>query len=226
TPPTSLGKVFGVEAAIIAGAVESPGISQISKQYDPNSDIAALPHAWLLAGISVPFGVSIELNFLPSVDVQDIKMSHNSLAVKWSITDQFFAGLPFDWSIRSYYTKSELSYRQTIVNGSFPGSITSDVGFENTMVGGDSMIGIDFGIVEPYAGVGFVNTKGELRASAVTATPYSIFDDGVSQSLSSKQNSARLIAGMTLHLTALKVGVEYSRLFGVNRVSAKLGLAF
>ncbi|MCJ8275798.1 MAG: hypothetical protein HRT44_12250, partial [Bdellovibrionales bacterium] len=90
TPPTSLGKVFGVEAAMIIGGTESPGVESISQQVDPQSEVKYIPHAWLLGGVSVPYGVSIELNVLPELDIEGLEMRHTSAGLKWSITDQFF----------------------------------------------------------------------------------------------------------------------------------------
>ena len=226
TPPTSLGKLFGVEAAVIVGATESPGIEQLSKQVDPSSDVPYIPHAWLLGGVSIPYGVSVELNVLPELDLGDLKMSHTSVGLKWSVTDQFFKNLPFDWAVRTYYTKSEISYQQTVSNPSFPATSNVNVSFENTMIGGDTLIGFDLSVIEPYVGLGFVSTDGELSGVAATSTPYSLFDDLTSRSKSSKQSSERIIAGCQFNLALMSVGLEYTRVFSINRLSAKLGLKF
>ena len=226
TPPTSLGKVFGIEAAMVVGLTESPGVQSLSKSIDPQSEIKYLPHAWVVGGVSVPYGVSIELNILPELDLQDIKMKHSSVGLKWSVTDQFFKDLPFDLAIRTYYTLSEVSYRQSVTNPSFPATTTVDVSFKNTMIGGDTLLGVDLGIAEPYFGVGFVNTKGKLAGVATTATPYSLFDDLSSREKTSSQDSVRLIGGMQVHLASINIGLEFSRVFSTNRLSAKMGLQF
>ncbi len=226
TPPTSLGKVFGVEAAMIVGLTQSPGVKEISRSVDPNSEIEYLPHAWLLGGISVPYGVSVELNILPELDLQDLEMKHTSVGIKWSLTDQFLEGLPFDLAVRTYYTTSEVRFRQTVSNPSFPATSDVDVSFKNTMIGGDTLIGFDLSIVEPYLGLGFVSTDGKLSGVSATNTPYSLFDDVSSREKSSKQDSARLIAGAMFHLAMLNVGIEYSQVFSTSRLSAKLGMQF
>ncbi|MEM7647249.1 MAG: DUF6588 family protein, partial [Pseudomonadota bacterium] len=210
TPPTSLGKVFGVEASLIAGVTESPGIQEISRSVDPNSDIEYIPHAWILGGVSVPYGVSVELNILPEFDVEGLKMSHTSVGLKWSITDQFFKSLPFDWALRTSYTRSEISFNQTVSNANFPATSDVSVSYENTMIGADSFFGIDFGIVEPYFGIGVVDTDGQLAGSSTTGTPYSLFDDTTSQEKSSKQTTSRLTLGCQFHLAAFNIGLEYS----------------
>lgn len=226
TPPTSLGKVFGVEAAMIVGLTESPGVRSLSQSIDPESDIGQIPHAWLLGGFSVPYGVSVEINMLPEVDLQDLEMKHTSVAVKWSVTDQFFKNLPFDMAIRTYYTTSEISFRQTVTNPSFPATSSVDVSFKNTMIGGDTLFGFDLGVIEPYAGIGFVNVDGRLSGASTTETPYSLFDDLTSQQKSVKTDSTRMIAGLRINLLAFNIGLEYSQLFSTSRVSAKMGLQF
>ena len=226
TPPTSLGEVFGVEAALIVGVTESPGVERISQSIDPESDFPYMPHAWLLGGVSIPYGISVELNILPEIDVDGFKMSHTSAGLKWSVTDQFFKDLPFDLALRTYYTKSEISYQQTVSNPGFPTTSNVDVSFENTMIGGDTLLGFKFSVVEPYFGAGFVSTNGTLSGQSTTSTPYSLFDDQQSREKSSIQESIRLIAGAQFHLAVMNIGVEYSRVFDTNRYSAKVGLQF
>ncbi|MEM7646811.1 MAG: DUF6588 family protein, partial [Pseudomonadota bacterium] len=189
-------------------------------------EVHYLPHLWLLGGVSVPYGISIEANFLPSLDVQNLDISHMSLAVKWSVTDQFFKNLPFDIAVRTYATKSKLGFSQRVSNLSFPATTDVDVSFENTMIGGDTLIGLDLSLIEPYVGIGYVQTSGELSGTAATSTPYSLFDDLTSRSKKSEQNSTRFIAGCMFHLTAFNVGLEYTNLFATHRLSAKVGLQF
>ncbi len=226
TPPTSLGKVFGVEAAMITGLTESPGVKQISQSIDPQSDVEYLPHAWLLGGVSVPYGISVELNVLPELDLQDLEMKHTSVGLKWSVTDQFFKGLPFDLAVRTYYTTSEVRFRQTISNPSYPATSDVDVSFKNTMVGGDTLLGFDLKVVEPYVGIGFVRSKGELSGVSTTSSSYSMFEDMSSRQKSSEQESARWIAGAQFHLAVLNIGLEYTQVFSTRRLSAKLGMQF
>ena len=72
TPPTSLGKVFGAEVAAVAGVMESTAVERISQEFDPDFEFAYLPHAWLLGGFSVPYGVSVEVNFLPDLEIEGL----------------------------------------------------------------------------------------------------------------------------------------------------------
>ena len=226
TPPTSLGKDFGVEVSVIGGVTESPKINEITKRESPDTEVPYIPHGWLLLSVSVPYGISFEVNYIPEVDVDGLNLSHTSGAVKWSITDQFFKGLPFDWAVRTYVSSSEISFSQTLNDTPAPGQTSNvAVGYENSMVGADTSIGFDFGVVEPYVGLGWVNSDAELSALVTTSFPYSIFDEGGERRSLSRQ-STRFLAGMQLQLPLLKFSLEYSHVFSVSRYSAKVGLAF
>ncbi|MCC6137185.1 MAG: hypothetical protein IT287_01015 [Bdellovibrionaceae bacterium] len=224
TPPTSLGKIFGVEAAVIAGAAEIPGVESISKRFDPTLDIPYAPFAMLYGAVSVPFGITIETNILPSTDVSGLDLSHYGAALKWSLTDNLFSGLPFDLAVKTFYSKSEIGFSQTVANGG--PSINVDVGFENKMSGADLVFGLDFIVVQPYVGAGYVRSSSDLRGVAAADPSYSLFVDNVSESKHTSVSSARLIAGCQFNLAMLKTSVEYNNVFGNNRLAVKLGLAF
>lgn len=224
TPPTSLGKVFGVEAAIIAGAAEIPGVESISQRFDPSIEIPYAPFAMLYGAVSVPFGITIETNILPETEVSELELSHFGAAVKWSITDNFLESLPFDLAIKTFFSKSEIGFSQTVTSGG--PAINVDVGFENTMSGAELLFGWDFLVVQPYVGAGYVNSRSDLRGVAAADPTYSLFVDNVSESKSTSVSSARFIAGCQFNLAVLKTSVEYNNVFGNNRVAVKLGVGF
>lgn len=222
TPPTSLGKIFGVEAALIAGAAEVPGVEQISQRIDPTVDIPYAPFAFLYGAVSVPFGITIETNFLPEVEVSDFEMSHYGIGVKWSLVDSILPDLPFDIAVKTFYSKSELSFTQTIPS---PTTVV-DVGFENNMFGVETVLGLSLPLVQPYAGVGYVSSRSDLAGSAQADPSYSLFVDNVSQSKKTTVDSMRYILGCQFNLAMMKMTLEYNRVFDNNRLAAKLGFAF
>ncbi|MBY0385602.1 hypothetical protein K2X05_10645 [bacterium] len=222
TPPTSLGKLFGVEAAMIAGAAEIPGIEQISKRIDPTIKAPYAPFAFLYGAVSVPFGITIETNLLPQIDINDFEMSHYGAGVKWSLVDSILPNLPFDLAVKTFYSKSKLGFTQTIPS---PTTVV-DVGFENNMFGVETVLGISLPMIQPYAGVGYVTSHSELRGVAQADPSFSMYLDGVSQSKKTTVESMRYIVGCQFNLTALKITLEYNRIFDNNRIAAKLGLAF
>ncbi|MCB9073780.1 MAG: hypothetical protein H6623_09170 [Bdellovibrionaceae bacterium] len=224
TPPTSLGKVFGVEAAVIGGVSAIPGIEAISKRQDPTIKMPYAPFAVLFAAVSVPYGITIETNLLPKIDVSSLNLQHTGIAAKWSITDLYWQNLPFDLAVKTYFSKSEIGFSQIVNNGS--GNINVDVGFKNTMQGAEALFGWDFLVVQPYVGGGFVTSRSELNGTATVDPSFSLFVDNVSQSKKTSVSSARWIVGCQFNLTVLKASLEYNNVFGNNRLAAKLGFAF
>lgn len=219
-PPRSLGKIFGIEAAVIAGLAEIPGIESLSKQADPSSDISLAPFAWLYGAVSVPFGITVEANLLPEMEVGDIDLQHYSLGAKWSITDVLLTDvLPFDLAVRASYSTSGIEYTQRL------GGNSVNVNFDNNMFGLDALAGLDLLVVEPYVGLGMVNSDSDLEAFAPGFPAVSIFADG-SRSKSKSVSSARIIAGCQFNLALLKLGLEYNHVFDNSRYAAKVGFAF
>lgn len=222
TPPTSLGKIFGVEAAVIAGAAEVPGIERISQRIDPTVDIPYAPFAFLYGAVSIPFGITIETNLLPTIDVSEFEMSHYGLGVKWSLVDSLLPDLPFDLAVKTFYSKSELGFTQTIPS---PTTVVN-VGFENNMFGVETVLGISLPLVQPYAGVGYVTSRSDLSGTAQADPSFSLFLDNVSQSKKTTVESMRYILGCQFNLAMMKMTLEYNRVFDNNRLAAKLGFAF
>ena len=79
--------------------------------------------------------------------------------------------------------------------------------------------------MEPYLGLGYVTSDAELVGNVQTVLPYSIFDGG-GTSRSLKESSLRILAGVQAQLPMFKLSFEYTRVFDINRFSAKMGLAF
>ena len=93
TPPTSLERILALRLSVIGGVSESKKINELIKEkIRERSSLHS--HAWLLLGITVPYGVNVELNYIPEVDVSGLNLQHTSAGVKWSITDQFFSDCP------------------------------------------------------------------------------------------------------------------------------------
>lgn len=222
TPPTSLGKIFGVEAAAIVGAAQVPGIESISKRVDPTAKIPYAPFAFIYGAVSIPMGVTIETNLLPQVKVSGFEMSHYGAAIKWSLVDSILPNLPFDLAIKTYYSKSKLDFTQFIPSP----ATTVNVGFDNSMFGAETVFGVSLPLLQPYAGIGYVNSQSDLSGIAQTDPSFSMFADNVSKSKKTSVSSARYIVGCQFNLANLKTTLEYNNVFGNNRLAAKVGFAF
>lgn len=218
SPPTK--SLLGVQAAIVGGVAATPGIHDISKRIDPNSNINYAPFAWLYAAIGLPAGFTAEANILPSFKSNGLELSHYGGALRYSLTEQLLPMLPFDLSVRTFYSQSKIAFTQYIAPG------TVNVDFSNKMMGAEALFGVNLLFVEPYVGMGFVRSNTELVGASTVDPTFSMFVDNVSRSKATSINSSRVIAGLQFNLTILKIGLEYNNVFGTNRYAAKVGIGF
>ncbi|MDB2426037.1 hypothetical protein N9W41_00670 [bacterium] len=216
---TPLGDVFGLEMALIVGAVNTKNLDALTKAEDPTASFEALPVVNLEAAMSFPMGITAELNYLPSFDADGTKFDRMSLGVKWTLTQNLLK-LPFDLAVRGYFSKVSLSFTQSFTD---PAPTTADITFDDTITGVQAIASKSFGIVEPYAGLGFAKADGKLSSSTS-----SIFAPGFTLDTSAKAapTSVELLAGAQFNLFFFKAAVEYASLFGSSRMGAKLGVAF
>lgn len=223
TGASSLGAVFGVEVALVGGLTNTPEINRLSKSVDASADVGRLPHASLLAAVSVPLGFTGELLMFPSVSVGDIKYQQFGGAIKWTATEALV--LPFNIAARAFITKNEISFKQTLNNastGNVPVEVT--VAQENSQTGLQLLVSPNLPMIEPYAGIGMVSAKGKVNMTG--ATTGTIFGFTSAQSAESSPTSTQFLIGVNANLLLLNLGMEYSRAFGTDSYNAKLGFKF
>ncbi|MCC7403620.1 MAG: hypothetical protein IT288_04400 [Bdellovibrionales bacterium] len=221
---SALGAVFGFEFGLVGGVSSTPGIDKLVKETDPNADAAGLPHAGLIAMFSVPFGVTVEANIIPSFGSDEFKFSNTGIGVKWTMTDAVLS-LPFSLAVKGTMTKTELDF-ETVINNASTGNIpvNSKLNMSGTTTGLAAVISKNFLFFEPYFGLGMVSTDGDLK---VTGTG-TIFDTTLTtgQSAGAKNSGSHLFLGAELGLLFFKLGVEYSKLIDADRYTAKLSFYF
>ncbi|MCB0383920.1 MAG: hypothetical protein KDD43_00905 [Bdellovibrionales bacterium] len=221
---SALGAVFGFEFGLIGGMTSTPGIDKLVKETDPNADSAALPHAGLLVQFSVPMGVTVEANLIPSFGSDDFKFSNTGIGVKWTMTDSILS-LPFNLALKGNITKTELTFK-TVINNASTGNIPVDskLEFSNTSMGLAAVISKNILFFEPYFGFGFINSDGDLKVDG-TGT---IFDTTLTtgKSAGAKNSGTHMFLGADLDLFILKLGLEYSKIIDADRYSAKLAFSF
>ncbi len=225
TGASTLGTIFGFEFGIVGGLTNTPDINSYSKQVDAAADISRLPHASILAAVSVPFGFTGELLLFPEMSVGDVKYQQFGGSVKWTATEALV--LPFNLAVRAFVTSNKLSFEQTVSNastGGVPANMT--VTQENSQMGLQLLASPSLPFVEPYIGVGTIKATGNLKVSG-TATG-TIFDPTftTSQSAESSPTSTQLLLGVNANLLVAKIGLEYSRAFGTDSYNFKLGFGF
>lgn len=223
SPASSLGDIFGVEVGIVAGATESPTIEKISKEVDSTADVGALPHAGIIAGLSVPGGFTAEVNLIPERTTSGLTFEHTSFALKWTITNSI--PLPFDLALRLHGSSSTLSYADTINNDSTSNTdVDTNISFETSSYGANLSASVNALILEPYAGVGIVKTETDIKTSASTSVDIFTFSDA--ESYNSENDGTHYFMGANVNLFLLKLGFEYGKVMDLTRMTFKLSAYF
>lgn len=213
TGASALGSIFGFEIGLVGGLTNTPEINRLSKQVDASADIGRLPHASLLAAVTVPMGFTAEALLLPSVSVGDIKYQQFGGAVKWSTSPDL---LPFNLAVRGFLTRNEVSFTQ-LQSGS-----TITVTQENSQYGLQLLASPMLPFIEPYVGIGTVAAKGKMSYTGSS----SIFAFTTAQSAESSPSSTQFLVGVNANLLIMNIGAEYSRAFSTDSYNLKLGFRF
>ncbi len=214
----TLGNIFGFEVGVLAGVTDSPEFKKLVKEVDSSKDIGYIPHANLIAQLTIPFGITGELALIPETDISDITISNYSAAVRWTFGD--LVGLPFDLAVRGHFSSNEISYKDTL-----SGSVESTVSFETSTYGAQLLASFSaLPVITPYGGVGFVSASTDAKVEGSGT----IFDTTftTSQTAKSDNSSFHLTAGLNVSLLILKMGLEYSNMFDTNKYSFKLAFGF
>ena len=173
--------------------------------------------------MSVPFGLTAELNFIPETEISDIEFKHTSFALKWTFTNQI--PLPFDMALRVHGSSTQFSYSDTINNSSTANrNVDTNIAYETSSFGFNISGSINALVFEPYAGIGYVSTETDIGLSA--ATSVSIFDFTEAGNYTAENSGAHIFLGANVNLFLMKIGFEGSSIMGVNRYTFKLSAYF
>ncbi|MAF77569.1 MAG: hypothetical protein CME63_03410 [Halobacteriovoraceae bacterium] len=221
---SSLGSVFGFEVGLVGRMTDAPRIKKIVQEQDPDNDFDSLYDAGLMAQVSIPFGITAEMIYLPEVDLSDLKANRTSFGVKWTMTDGVLA-LPFNLALRAHYSTSDLSYSDVINNSSTGGmDVNSVIGIKSKSMGANVTASFDLLVFEPFVGVGYVSSDTDINVNASGGSNIFTYTD--SQSASSKSSGLHYFAGAQVNLLLFKIGAEYSNVYGVDRVAGKISFGF
>jgi hypothetical protein len=223
-PASSLGKIWGLEFGLMAGATQTPEIDRVSKIYDSTSKISALPTAGFIGGVTIPFGISAELNMIPTVKTSSLSLRNMSYALKWELTS--FAPLaPFNLALRVHGNNGELSYANVINNASTSNQdVLTTVAWKNKSTGYNIEISKKLLFIEPYVGYGKVNSITDIGLSGSTSV--SIFSFSSASAYQASNSGNHFFAGLNLNLFILKIGGEYAQIMGNKKVMGKLSFYF
>jgi hypothetical protein len=223
-PPSSMGSIFGFELGVVGGLTQSPGINQQVQRVSPSTNAGTIPHAGLVAAVTVPGGITVEGMYLPKLTAAEFSYQQYALALKWTMTDGLFL-LPINLAARGFYSKSMLEFSQTLtdpvstfqvpVNGTNDTAVTGVQLFLSPKL---------IPIIEPYAGVGLLSANGTLTTSGPTAA--TLFSFTSNTSASSGSRSTQIFAGVDVRLLLIGLGLEWSRAFDTDSYTAKFSFKF
>ncbi|MDZ4661732.1 MAG: DUF6588 family protein [Pseudomonadota bacterium] len=221
-----LGKIFGFEAGLMGGTTNIKRIEQLIKSNDPNADAPkSLPHAGLIGVVSVPFGITLEVNTIPQLKSENSQFGTVGAALKWTMTENLLSALPFDLAIRAHTSKTNFDFNQ-IINNASTGNVPVDtkIKFEDSVSGAMLMLSKNFILIEPFAGIGTIKATGNLRMEGTG----DIFDNSftVGQMAETTLSGSHTVFGININLFIIKFGLEHSRLFDTERTTAKFSFYF
>lgn len=216
TGAASLGVAFGLEAVVVAGTTNTPKLNQISLA-SGGGELKSIASAGVLLAASIPFGITFEYLMLPSLNTSGITLSGNSMGVRWLMND-LIPILPVNLAVRLNTSNANFGFSQDI-NG-VTGSIASQTGVNEVSL----YLSPKLPVVEPYVGLGLLTSQGKVDFSG-TGT---IFDTSLTTGNSAQSNisSTKMVAGVSIWLPFLSLGVEYVNQFGTSGYGAKFGISF
>lgn len=242
TPASQVGNkvlpFLGLEVGLIAGLTDSNDIEKIVKREDPGSDFDSLYHAAISVQGSTYWGLGFELGFIPNVEVADVSFKNWNVGLKWTMTDLFreegIANWPLDFALRASWTRTRLRYSQdlTVSVGAIRESTPVELTFRDTIWDVGVLASREFfGFFEPYIGLGVAFADADLNAVAKPDARLSVIASAAGiaaeQTVSSNPSSMNIQVGAQMSLLwALRVGAQYSNVFGGDSWTFKLAGAF
>lgn len=214
-PASSHVDIFGLSFGVVAGVTSTKKVKdQISAV-----TINQIPAGDIYVGLHGPFGLALELGFIPALDVKDITLEQYGGDLKWTINKVFFGDiLPFDIALRGMYAGARVTYKQTI------SGIADVIGYNTTLYGFNLSVSKQFLFIEPYVGLGWVGQEAKLSNTGTLQ----LFNTAVSltNTLEKNLSSVWFYGGAQIHLFFANITAEYSNTFGVPTYAGKLGFKF
>ena len=214
----TLGKIFGFELSLVAGQNQSPNTDKVVKASSSTDSLPNLYHAGLLLAVSVPLGFTGEVIYTPKVTSNAVDFQGTSAALKYTFNQSLIV-LPFNLALRAFASSSKLNFTQTTP------TVTGNVENKNNVNGLQILISPSLPMLEPYAGIGYLQAKDSLSFSGAGNLFGTSIPLGTS-SLDSTASTTQFLFGVNAHILLLSLGLEYSKAFDADRYTAKLGFVF
>lgn len=211
---SKMGTLFGFQVGLTAASTTVEEIDKIAKR--EGAGLKSIANAGLVGAVGIPFGIAFEAVIVPKLEADGAEAESASFAIKYNIND-VIPILPVNLALRGVHSTAKFSFDQTVSGA------VGNVKNETTVSGVQLLLSPMIPLVEPYVGVGLLNSTNKL-----TTTVSGIFDTAYSTA-SSKEESVsgtQILAGVEVNLVLLKFGVEYSNAFDNSRIGAKLTFGF
>ena len=87
---STMGSIFGFEVGIVGRVSDASKIGALVKEQDANSDVSSLYDAGLMAQVSIPFGITAEMVYLPEwTQCESYKFRSEMDDHRWSSCSSF-----------------------------------------------------------------------------------------------------------------------------------------
>ncbi|MGE3260415.1 MAG: DUF6588 family protein [Bacteriovoracia bacterium] len=228
TPASSLGGLGGFEVGVIGGKTKSPELLNLVKTASTSASFKGdLYHGGILGRVGLPFNLTAELLLFPKKKFKDASFQEAGGAVMWTPTDELLSYLPVNLSAKAHLLKTKVSYSQSVtITAPTPGTGTAKVNFDDTLYGLQALVSKKFLVFEPYAGIGYIKSKGELSVDANGTTTLFSGNFASNNRAESTPTTIQLLAGLDVRLAFLSLGAEYQKAFGTSSVSGRLSFRF
>lgn len=215
------------EFGLLYGRVTLPNMQETLSRTDPEGATSQMLNVGLLGLYSIHKKLTLEAKYIPDMNIGDIRIGSQSLALKKSSADKTEGKYISAW--RAEITNSSLGSDQTLNNattGNQPVNIRNQL--SSLSIGAAWLLEYNFTLletwsVEPYVGFGLLHA--ETRFNADAPSGISVFTNGAS-TMRSSQTGAMLISGLQVHSFFTKIGFEFSRVFDSNKISFKLSFGY
>jgi hypothetical protein len=215
SPATSLGENFGFEWGLVGGLVTTPNIERVGNAASPGSNFRRLPSAAPFIGVSIPMGLKIELNILPQLSVDDVRLQNLSAGLQWNLSETILP-LPIDLALRYHVSYASLSVDQVVLGS------TQQLILSEAITGYDVVLSRSFLLVEPYLVLGYVQAASRLEYTGGG----SVFVFTPSSSATTLIKSYEALVGCEVHLGSRNLGLEAGEVFNTTRALLKFSTSY
>ncbi len=225
-PAKSLGHTWGFEIGVFGGITQTPDLEAVVKRVSSSTIVNKVYHGGALGMLTIPWGITMEATYFPKKSIAGITADSWSVGAKWTVTEYYPLSPWIDLAIRAHTSNAGLSYSQSSTTATTVVSGTINV--DTTVWGANIVASSDILFFEPYLGLGFLKGKTDVKFNATGSG--TIFATNVTlsggNSVTSKQTSTHLFAGLQLDLFLFHIAGEWASAFGTNSYTGKVSFYF